>query len=72
VTVIATARRVGLAAWKKRGGDWGMEIGPGIRRLTPGRTAGKGSREREDGSETPERRGRRRCWWSFFVIIELL
>jgi hypothetical protein len=54
-SVTATARRVGLAAWKKRGGGWGMEIGPG-RRLTPGRTAGEGSGEREDGSEQRLRR----------------
>jgi hypothetical protein len=43
----ATARRGGLAAWKKRSGGWGMEIGPGRPRLTPGQTAGEGSGERK-------------------------
>jgi hypothetical protein len=60
-SVTATARRGGLAAWKKRGGGWGMEIGPGRRWFTAARTAGeapesgrmpagKGSGEREDGN----------------------
>jgi hypothetical protein len=57
----ATARRGGLAAWKKRGSGCGMEIGPGRRRFTTVRTAGEapesgrmpageGSGEREDGN----------------------
>jgi hypothetical protein len=53
----ATARRGGLAAWKKRGGGWGMDRRPGRRRLTPGRTAGEGSGEREDGGGAGEGSG---------------
>jgi hypothetical protein len=51
---VAWKKRDCLAAWKKRGGGWGMEIGPGRQRLTPGRTAPAAS----EGA--PERRGRRR------------
>jgi hypothetical protein len=38
----ATARRGGLAAWRKRGSGWGLDIGPG-RRLSERTAAGVGT-----------------------------
>jgi hypothetical protein len=65
---LGTARRGGLAAWKKRGGGWGVEIGPGRQRLTLGRTASEGSGPESgrmvagEGSESERTAAGAWCW----------